>query len=84
LQALIDWELPIVAIPTERHGGGRIASISVATDYAKRADAMPVRFDQNLWARGCESGTWYFNHHGLAVGGISKDGYEGRYTIANA
>jgi hypothetical protein len=45
---------------------------------------MPVRFDQNLWARGCESGTWYFNHHGLAVGGISKDGYEGRYTIANA
>jgi hypothetical protein len=84
LQALIDWARPIVAIPAERHGGGRIASVSLAYRYAERADAMPVRFDQNLWAKGCEGGVWYFDHQGRALAGLSPDGYDARYFIANA
>jgi hypothetical protein len=45
---------------------------------------MPVRFDQNLWAKGCEGGVWYFDHQGRALAGLSPDGYDARYFIANA
>ena len=83
-ECLIDWERPIVAVPTVKFAGGRLPSVTVDRSFAARDDAVAIRVDQNIFVVGGPTGTWYFNHKGLAVGGMTPDGYDARFTLCNA
>jgi hypothetical protein len=76
---MIDWALPLEAV-----GQGRIIQVAIDREYARTASTTPVKIPRNMWADTIGGGTWHFNNDGLAIGGISQDGYNGRYVLRNA
>lgn len=76
----LDWSHPLEAVDQVT---GVTLTVAVDASYAPSHRGVPVRLPRNAWTGCADSGTWYFNDQGQAIGGISKDGYNGRYVLRN-
>lgn len=76
----VDWSKELFAV--DRRGGERIP-VSINREYHCAAGKTPVKMPCNMWTGGRPAGTWLIDNDGFAIGGMSEDGYNGRYTISN-
>lgn len=77
---VVDYSMPLIAINLR---GGKPIPVSINTKYSTKSGA-PVKMPRNAWTGDHDGGTWYFNDAGQAIGGLSEDGYNGRYIVRNA
>jgi hypothetical protein len=77
---MVDWSLPLEAVDLR---GAKNFSVAIDPSYSRNHEGIPVRFHRNVWTGDADGGTWYFNNAGQAIGGMSEDGYNGRYILNN-